>query len=173
MIFRTVCRFVVTFSHNLRIPHSASLHSVFHSIHYDSFFLKRKKIVISLGKFIVSYNFKKMKNSQTLIIPEGITEIKDSEFYQREDITSVVIPDSVTKIDTYAFSECKHLLEITIPDSVTEIGYGAFDGCSELKSIHIPCSLTKIAPGTFWECTGLTSVTIPESVNGANGHFAG
>ena len=49
--------------------------------------------------------------------------------------TEVTIPDGVTSIGNSAFWDCKSLTSITIPDSVTEIGKGAFLGCKNLTSI--------------------------------------
>lgn len=122
----------------------------------------------------------------------------------------LVIPAGVTQIRNGAFSGCSGLTSITIPDSVTSIGYGAFEGCSSLESMtvpfvgaakegtegthfgfifgadgfyfenddYVPTSLKKviITGGTsiedyaFSNCTGLTSLTIPDSVTSICGY---
>ena len=48
-----------------------------------------------------------------------------------------IIPDSVTNIGDSAFYDCSSLQSVTIPDSVTSIGNGAFEGCGSLQSIFI------------------------------------
>ena len=99
-----------------------------------------------------------------LVIPEGVTEIKDYAFENCKGLTSVVIPGSVTRIEYGAFSDCSGLTSVTIPNSVTSIGYGTFYGCSALTSIEIPNSVTSIGNFAFKGCSGLTSVTIGNSV---------
>ena len=57
-------------------------------------------------------------------------------------VTDLVIPDGVTEIKDYAFEGCSSLASITIPNSVTSIGEEAFSGCSNITSItsHIPAN---------------------------------
>lgn len=97
-------------------------------------------------------------------IPNSVTTIGKSVFYNCTNLTNIKIPDSVTKIEWYAFYNCSSLTGITIPDSVTEIGGSAFYNCSSLTSIKIPNSVTKIEWYTFENCSSLTSVTIGNSV---------
>lgn len=99
-----------------------------------------------------------------LIIPNGITRIKDYTFTGCTSLISLTIPNSVTRIGHYAFEDCSSLTSVTIPNSVTSIGYYAFYGCSGLTSVTIPNSVTSILSSAFSQCTGLTSVTIPNSV---------
>ena len=77
---------------------------------------------------------------------------------------NTTIPNNVTSIGDSAFYECTGLTSITIPSSVTSIGNSAFSGCTGLTSITIPSSVTRIGRSTFYECTGLTSIMIPSSV---------
>ena len=100
----------------------------------------------------------------TYVIPDGTTEIKDSQFEGWRYMRAVYIPDSVTSIGWGAFSDCSGLTSVTIPDSVTSIGWYAFRSCSGLTSATIPDSVTSIGWEAFRSCSGLTSVTIPDSV---------
>ena len=99
-----------------------------------------------------------------LIIPNSVTSIGYSAFYNCSGLTTVTIPNSVTSIGEAAFSSCSRLTSVTIPNSVTSIEYGAFSHCSGLTSVTIPNSVTSIEGGAFYDCSGLTSVTIPNSV---------
>ena len=104
------------------------------------------------------------KEINDLVIPNGVTEIKNYAFEGCSELKSVTIPASVKKIGHVAFSDCSGLKSVTIPKSVKEIGDCAFWGCSGLRSITIPNSVKEIGRSAFKGCSGLTSVTIPYSV---------
>ena len=70
-----------------------------------------------------------------LVIPNDVTEIKNSAFYGCKGLTSITIPNSVTSIGSSAFRDCTGLTSVTIPNSVTSIGSSAFYGCSNLKTV--------------------------------------
>ena len=86
-----------------------------------------------------------------LVVPDGVTEIKNYAFQAYSGLTSVTIPNSVTSIGEYAFWGCSGLKSIEIPNSVTSIGSSAFSRCSGLKSIEIPNSVTSIGDGAFYD----------------------
>ncbi len=128
-----------------------------------------------------------------------ITGLKDAT------VTDVVIPDCVTSIGYSAFYNCSSLTSITIPNTVTSIGSSAFSGCSSLSSIivdednttyksidgnlyskngttliqyaigktdssfTIPNHVTSIGGWAFSNCSSLASITIPNSVTSIGG----
>ena|GEM_PF-7049819 len=49
----------------------------------------------------------------------------------------LIIPDGVTSIKDYAFMDCSSFKSVKIPDSVTSIGWKAFYNCSSLESINV------------------------------------
>ena len=70
-----------------------------------------------------------------LVIPDNVTNINKSAFYNCKRIISVTIPDSVASIGNYAFSDCSSLTSVTIGNNVTSIGEGAFYDCSRLVEV--------------------------------------
>ena len=104
------------------------------------------------------------KGIQSVVIPEGVTEIGNCAFDGCSSLTSVTIPEGVTEICGGAFGRCISLTSVTIPKGVTEIGNCAFAGCDSLTSVTIPEGVTKIGHWAFEDCSSLTSVTIPDSV---------
>ena len=104
------------------------------------------------------------KKVKKYTIPDGVTSIGNSAFYNCSSLQSITIPSSVTSIGNSAFQNCSSLQSITIPSSVTSIGNNAFQNCSSLQSITIPESVTSIGNNAFQNCSSLQSITIPESV---------
>ena len=100
-----------------------------------------------------------MSNNSAFIIENGIL-IKYTG--AGGDVT---IPDSVTSIGGSAFYDCFSLTSVTIPDSVTSIGDCAFYGCTSLTSVTIPDSVTSISDSGFSGCKRLT-------IRGKSGSYA-
>ena len=100
----------------------------------------------------------------SIIIPDGVTEIKDWAFYSCTRLTSVIIPNSVTSIGEAAFQNCKSLTSLYIPDSVTTINELAFSGCTSLTSVIISQGVVSIGDQAFSGCIKLASIAIPNSV---------
>ena len=53
-----------------------------------------------------------------------------------QPVSTLVIPEGVTEIRNHAFNKAAFLTSIDIPESVTAIGESAFAGCSALNSIY-------------------------------------
>ena len=106
-----------------------------------------------------------------LVIPDGVTQIKQYAFYNYSSLTSVTIPSSVTSIATTSFYGCSGLTEVTIPNSVTSIGNHAFYNCSGLMSVTIGNSVTGIGFQAFDNCSGITSIVCYATVPPALGNY--
>jgi len=90
-----------------------------------------------------------------------VTEIGNSAFARRWDITRVTLPQGITRIGSDAFNACDRLTSISIPAGVREIGSGAFIWCGKLQTLNIPASVTSIPIfWTFWGCSSLTSINV-------------
>jgi hypothetical protein len=74
------------------------------------------------------------KYVENLVIPDGVTTIKDYAFVGAS-INSVTIPDSVTKIGKSAFQDCDNLQTIRLPHSITDIEDSAFYSSSNINNV--------------------------------------
>jgi hypothetical protein len=96
-------------------------------------------------------------------MPNSLTNIRSSAFYNCISLTNVTIGSGVTTIGSHAFAYSR-VTSVTIPKSVTKIGANAFDSCTQLTNVIIGTGVTNIAIATFANCFGLISVTIPNNV---------
>ena len=71
-----------------------------------------------------------------LVIPDGVTSISDSVFYNCKAIASVNTGNTVKEIGSYSFARCDNLKNVTLGSSVTSIEEGAFYNCKELKEVY-------------------------------------
>lgn len=126
---------------------------------------KQKFIIPSVyedGKPIVQIAKNAFNQSMlSLIIPDGITVIKDSAFNGCGILSRVRLPNTLTEIGRNAFAGCRALTEITIPDSVKKLD--GFAWCSSLKEFHIPASVEEIDPHVLNGCTALEKITVDEN----------
>ncbi len=86
------------------------------------------------------------KKVTDLIIPNGVTSIRNNMFQYVSELKSVVIPYSVKTIGSKAFYNCSNLASIIISDSLVSIGNDAFKGCYKLATVEFASieSLCKI-----------------------------
>ena len=137
--------------------------------------------------YIIKNNEYKDKNKKELIIPYGVTEIKECDFAYFTNLESIVLPESikiirksafegcynlkkivigngVEKIEGFAFSKCRNLRQIFLPNSILEIGEFCFFGCENLYEIKLPDKIKKIEISLFENCENLKDIYIPSGV---------
>ncbi len=74
-------------------------------------------------------------NLKCFAIPEGITCIEKSCFYNKKGIVQMILPKSLRKIKANAFGNCISLEEITFQSDAVEIDDKAFKGCNNLERV--------------------------------------
>ena len=77
-------------------------------------------------------------------------------------ITELVIPNGVTSIKNYAFCNCSGLTSITIPNSVTSIGTDAFSGCN-LDYIYVEGNNPAAINSNSFYNINRTAVIVPDA----------
>ncbi len=94
-------------------------------------------------------------NREIVEIPQGvIVAIGERAFKDCSNLKQVIIPEGVTEIRDCAFdntftADCPNLEQITIPNGVRLIGRGAFRDCRKLTQIMIPDGVTTIGSDAF------------------------
>ncbi len=98
-----------------------------------------------------------------VVIPDGVTWIKEGAFTGRKNLTSVVLPDTVVFIDSYAFAFCENLREVHLSARLDAIRYRCFYLCQKLETVNIP-QVKEIGSGAFYRCESLKELTLPDSI---------
>lgn len=124
---------------------------------YERYMQENEFLII--GHLLVSWAPK----SETVIIPDGITEI-DEEHEFPDTIRKIVFPVGVKVIPAGLFMECEKLEEVVLPDGLIEIGSDAFNRCYNLRSINFPVGLKTIEEYAFRNCRSLKEIILPDSV---------
>ena len=109
-----------------------------------------------------SMAFADCKHLQTVVYPEGITNVCESWFSGCTSLTDVELSKDVKIIRSNAFYDCSSLVNINL-ENVEQIGWGAFEKCVSLK--HVTIQPWQLGSDAFRGCTGLESVTIHRSKN--------
>ena len=68
---------------------------------------------------------------------KDVSIIKESAFYENQNIKSVTIPDNVNHIARDAFAGCPNLEEVTIGSNLDFLGDSAFATCTKLSKVTI------------------------------------
>ena len=114
--------------------------------------------------------FQFCENLESVILPNGISSIKDNAFDECLNIKgSLTIPEGVKTIGYRAFCLSGFTEHLSIPDSVEEIGELAFAYAGFKGDLIIPESVRKIGASAFAYCKGFDGkVVIPSSVESIN-----
>ena len=97
-------------------------------------------------------------------IPNTVTCITESAFYNCIHLTEAIIDGTSLAIGSSAFMGCRGLTNITIKNGVVSIEYNAFRECTALASVVIPDSVIEVGGYAFYRCTALTSVVIGSGI---------
>ena len=89
-------------------------------------------------KFFYNAPFKYYTTMESIVIPNGVSSIGDSEFIGCRNLTEIMIPVSVTSIGEEAFEYCRSLSVIYYKGSETEWAViSGLDTCSLPKDVQI------------------------------------
>ena len=111
--------------------------------------------------------FEGCQNLKSIILGEGVKEIRNEAFKDCTELQEVSLPKSLRTIGDKAFMGCTKLEKITLGEGVTEIGCAAFKNCTALSEAHFPKNLLTIGTEAFVKCGSLDvgKLALPAFVN--------
>lgn len=87
--------------------------------------------------------------TESLDLPETVTEIDAWAFHGLKSLKSIIIPDRVTKIGKWAFGECRYATEINTGNGITYIPEFAFGWANRCEKLTIGENVTAIGQNAF------------------------
>lgn len=120
--------------------------------------------VASIGK----YAFRRCRNLQVMILPNGVNEIGEGCFEGCQNLERIIFSKSIHTIPSNAFSFCSKLKKITIPLSVEMIKEDAFIG-TFIKEVTLPIKFKNQVSKLFPKAT-IVSFIEAESQDESNEH---
>lgn len=97
-----------------------------------------------------------------LVLPEGVTELKETAIYSNDYLEEIILPESLTTLSRSCFGYNDVLNNLVIPAGVTEIPASCFSNCEALTNLTIKGQYTSIGNGAFYKVP-IAEITIPGS----------
>lgn len=95
---------------------------------------------------------------------EHMTEVPAQFFADNHALTEIIIPEGITKLCDSAFYDCINVKEIIVPKSVKHIDEWALAGLDNVKEITIEGKLESLHPFGIYELSSLERIySIPEN----------
>ena len=96
----------------------------------------------------------KQHNLKSIIIPEGVTEVKGGFLRYSQGLESVKLPTTLTSsLPKHSITDNVALKTLTIPHQVTNIDSEAFTATTGLETVYVPSTITDITPITNYSST--------------------
>ncbi len=102
-------------------------------------------------RHIPNFAFTNYENIQTILLPNSLTSINTSAFYNNISLKAIdLLNTKVTDIHNSVFAYCKKLTTIKLPSTLKVIGSSGFYHCNSLYSINLSdTNLTTIGSEAF------------------------
>ncbi len=111
--------------------------------------------------------FSEALSLKKITLNRGLKTIGQTAFYAAA-LETVIIPEGVTDLPNYVFSNCTALKLVGLPSTLSTIGAQAFMGCSAMNSVILPDNMSFIGANSFAQNTVLYAHTDTATENTLN-----
>ena len=109
----------------------------------------------------------------TVSVPDGVTTILPTAFYDCDSVSSVTFPSTLTEIQSNAFHDCGSIKSIALPASVENVGNEAFRKCKSLATVVVNGEEIEIGENAFSDSAALTAIVFAKAATVNEEAFAG
>ncbi|MBD5370484.1 MAG: leucine-rich repeat protein [Bacteroides sp.] len=109
--------------------------------------------------------FREARSLRRLAVPQGVTALPKEMCLRCGALEEVTLPKGLVKIGSFALAGCQRLKSIVMPSGVREIGSNAFTGDESLQEVRLPANLTTLESYAFAGCTSLRRIVLPANSN--------
>lgn len=110
--------------------------------------------------YLIGYLGIKPKLTLPLTINEENYKLYDYAFYDNKYINTLIIPEGISEISNYSFKDCHDLYRVVLPKTLKKIGKEAFANCFNLVEIYDMSDLNIVKGDTTNEGLGQYAINI-------------
>ncbi len=108
--------------------------------------------VTALGEYAFQY----INYVKSITVPEGVTSISRSTFYNCHNLQNVYLPGSLKAIPERAFQYCYNLISVELSEGTETVATKAFNECIKLSTVKIPSTVNSIGAMAFFDMPNCT-----------------
>lgn len=101
---------------------------------------------------------------KSVSLPETLKEIGKNAFFDNKELRLCNLPSNLENIGAYAFFACEKLELSVFPKALKAIGEYSFCGCNKFKTVSFPKNVKKIPNGILSECKSLSDINFHDKV---------
>ena len=94
----------------------------------------------------------------------SVTAIGQKAFSNAAELTAVVLPGGITEIKDFAFEKCTKLNSVVMPGTQVKFGQGTFFLCSEIENVTFGSDWTQIDLAVFRWADKIKEISVPAKV---------
>lgn len=130
------------------------------------------RIVIGEGITCIGRNaFSKFKETELELPKYSLKEIKSDAFYENKLLKELHLPETVTELGYSSFWQCESLSEVEIPGSIKKISGWAFSCCFGVKNFIVHEGVVSTEDSFFWGGNNTERIYLPETLAQTEGKF--
>lgn len=120
-----------------------------------------ERIVIEEGITVIGEGaFSDFVSVRDVHLPETLIKISGDAFNENMQLKSINFPENLKNISSYAFSGCEKMELPMFPSKLKTIGEYAFCGCNKIKTFSFPKNTKKVTKGILSECKLLSKINM-------------